>query len=91
MTDMNVDWARALLREAAGIYLAHVCGGGDMDALADKYVAAGDIAVHRALNVRELADAWPTLPDLNGRDMFPALPVVGMTDADVFEDDELAE
>jgi len=85
VTDMNVEWAREVLREAAGIYLAHVCGGGDMDELADRYVAAGDIAVHRALNVRELAGAWPGLPDLDGVDRFPALPVVGMTDADVFD------
>jgi len=87
MTDMNVDWARELLREAAAIYLTHVCGGGDMDELADRYVAAGDIAIHRHINAvdRELAGAWPGLPDLEGVDMFPALPVVGMTDADGFE------
>jgi len=87
MTDMNIDWARELLREAVGIYLAHVCDGGELDALADRYVAAGDRAIHRHINAvdRELAGAWPGLPDLNGRDMFPALPVVGMTDADVFD------
>ena len=96
MTDMNVDWARALLREAAAMYLTHVCGGGDMDDLADRYVAAGDIAIHRHLNAVDAAltvrngglvlhDNWPDMPDLIGVDMFPDLPITGMTDADVFD------
>jgi len=96
MTDMNIDWARELLREAAGIYLAHLYEGGDMDALTDAFIGGGIQGVNRALNidvpvlsVRDgglvLEDAWPNMPDLNGRDMFPAHPVVGMTDADVFD------
>jgi len=87
MTDMNIDWARELLREAAAIYLTHVCGGGDMDALADRYVAAGDMAIHRHINAvdYELAGAWPELPDLDGVDLFPLLTVARMTDADVFD------
>jgi len=84
MTDMNVDWARALLREAAGIYLAHVLPAEDAEALADVFVQGGNTAVHRRLNGQpaaecfaELEAAWPIMPELNGVDMFGHLPIAG--------------
>jgi len=80
MTDMNLDWARDLLHEAAGIYLAHVLPDEDAEALARVFVAGGHEAVHRHLNADErgeMAAEWPDLPDLDGRDMFGHLPVVG--------------
>ena len=80
MTDMNIDWARALLREAAGIYLAHVLPNEDAEKLAPVFLVGGDRAVHRYLNAddrNELEAIWPTMPDLDGEDMFAHLPVAG--------------
>ena len=82
MTDMNVDWARELLREAAGIYLAHLMPDDPAvldDALIDVFVDGGLVAIlrARAAGDSELEAQWPALPDLDGRDLFGHLPVVG--------------
>ena len=47
MTDMNIDWARELLREAAGIYLAHLLPDEDAEALVDSFIVAGERGVTR--------------------------------------------
>lgn len=71
MTDMNVDWARELLREAAGIYLAHLYEGGDMDALTDAFIGGGIQGVNRVLNIDV-----PVLSVRNGALVFEDTPVV---------------
>ena len=82
MTDMNIDWARELLREAAGIYLAHLMPDDPAvldDALIDVFVDGGLVAIlrARAAGDSELEAQWPALPDLDGDDVFPNYPITG--------------
>ena len=67
MTDMNVEWARELLREAVGIYLAHLMPDEDAEALACVKTGRNFIGVeldpgYFAIAERRIAEAQLQLP-----------------------------
>ena len=81
MPDMTLTWARALLREAAAIYLAHllpaVYSEAEIEAAVDAFINGAHDALHVHLNgpvdVAGLEAFWPAVPDLAGVDLFEEL------------------